>query len=81
MPRLKKRIERYIACEDLDFSWWPEQVQKVQELWCQGVDIVDISKQVHRDCDEVAILVMDLARQGKIQRRKRGVFGGEMICT
>ena len=36
-------------------------------------------KAVNRDCDEVAILLIDLARHGKIQRRPLGIYGGE-IC-
>ncbi len=39
----------------------------------------DIAEAVNRDCDEVAILLIDLARDGKIQRRRLGIYGGE-IC-
>lgn len=76
----KKTQTRYIALEDLDFSWWPEDIKRVCEMWQKGVDIVNISRQLHRDCDEVAILLMDLARQDKICKREHGVFGGEAVC-
>lgn len=65
----------YIALMDLDFSWFPSEVEQVQQLWQAGEHIADIAQQLRRDEDEVAILIIDLARQGKVQERKNGAYG------
>lgn len=73
--RLRPQSELIIALDDLEFSWFPEEAALVQKIWEQGLHIADIAKAVKRDQDEVAVLIMHLARQGKIQLRKSGVFG------
>jgi len=78
-PRSKsdrKNIENdYIALMNLDFSWsWPK-VLVVKKLWNAGYHIAEIAEEVDRIIDEVALLIMDLARKKKIQERPGGVFG------
>lgn len=73
--KLRPQSELVIALDDLDFSWLPDEVKKVRKLWTFGWHIADIAKQMKRDQDEVAVLIMHLARKGKIQNRKRGVLG------
>ena len=77
--KLRPPVPLHIALADLDFSWYPHEVLKVRKMWQTGARIEDIAKAVNRDCDEVAILLIDLARHGKIQRRRLGIYGGE-IC-
>lgn len=73
--KLRPKKELIIVLDDLDFSWFPAEVAKVKKLWDFGWHIADIAKTVKRDQDEVATLVMHLARKGKIEYRKRGVLG------
>lgn len=76
--KLRPQQELIIVLDDLDLSWFPEEVDKVKKLWEFGWHIVDIAKQIKRDQDEVAALIMHLARQGEISRRAGGVFGKEV---
>lgn len=68
----------YIACEELNFIWRPEDVITVDRMWQEGMDIRDIAKAFDRDVDEVAILIMDRVRLGRLGPRKNGVFGRRM---
>lgn len=63
----------YIACLDMDFSWYPVEVNKVINMWQEGKSIWEIAEEQNRCPDEVAILIIDLARRGKISPRSRGV--------
>jgi hypothetical protein len=73
--KIRPQEELYIACADWDFSWTKAEIQEVIQGWGQGVHISDIAKRIHRDADEVAILIMDLIRQKRIKPRKGGAFG------
>lgn len=73
--KLRPKRELVIALEDLDFTWFPHEIEKVKQFWDKGLHIAKISEQVKRDQDEVAVLIMHLARQRKIAKRKRGVLG------
>lgn len=64
-----------IACEELNFVWQPEKVRKFREMWAAGEDIREIAKQLRRKPEEIAILVMDQAKRGNIQKRPTGIFG------
>ena len=65
----------YTACEDLDFLWDEVNVTSVISMWRLGTSIYDMAAALHRDPDEVAILVIDLAKQRKISQRENGVYG------
>ena len=71
----RPREELYIALSELDFSWYPGEVEQVAQLWREGLPVADIAEKMERDVDEVAILIMDLARRGVIRRRKNGALG------
>lgn len=73
--KLRPQSELIIALDDIDFSWFRAEVEKVKKLWAYGWHIADIAKQMKRDIDEVAVLIMHLARKGKITKRGRGVLG------
>ena len=45
------------------------------DFWDEGKHIADIAEYMKRDQDEVAVLIMHLARRGKIEKRKTGVLG------
>ena len=65
----------YIALSELDFSWYPGELEQVAQFWRDGLPVADIAEKMERDIDEVAVLIMDLARKNKIRRRKNGVLG------
>lgn len=71
----KKRSHTYICCEDLDFVWDEREVVQVEKMWASGLSLFDIARAFDRAPDEVALLIMDRARKGKIKQRKGGVFG------
>lgn len=73
--KIRPREELYIALSELDFSWYPGEVEQVAQLWRKGLPVADIAERMERDIDEVAILIMDLARRGIIEPRKNGVAG------
>lgn len=82
--KLRPKQELTIALDDLDFSWFPEQVQKVKEMWNKGASITEIAKvtrpanelKTPEDAvDEVALLIMHLQRQKEILPRAGGVWG------
>ena len=71
----RPREELYIALSELDFSWYPNEVEQVAQLWRDGLPVADIAEKMERDVDEVVILIMDLARRMMIGQRKNGVLG------
>lgn len=74
IPR-RSRLNTYIACEDIDFTWCTTEVRLFDELWQQGLSIVVIANKLEREVDEVVMLVIDRARVGAIDCRTGGIFG------
>jgi len=70
----KRRRNIYIACEDMDFTWDERQVYAVAEMYRKGATVYEIAADpgIDRDPDEVAILIMDLARQDVIKPKDFG---------
>ena len=68
-------VDVYIALDDLDFAWLPEEVETVINCWDKGYDIRVMSEELEREEDEIALLIMDLARKEKIKYRSNGVYG------
>lgn len=77
IAKIRPKSELIIALDDMDFSWYKKEIEKVKRLWDNNLHIADISRQIDRDQDEVAILIMHLARNGEIQNRRKGIFGGD----
>lgn len=73
--KLRPQEELYIACDDLDFSWYPAEIEVVTGLWEQGAPLLVISKAIERDMDDIAVLLISLAREKRITPRPGGVFG------
>lgn len=67
--------EQYIALIDLDFGFSQEELKIFRSMWKVGESVFAIAEELERDPDEIAILVMDQARKGRIKQRPRGVFG------
>lgn len=75
VQKIRPQEELYIACEDMDFSWTESEIRQVIQNWKKGVHLAVTAKNMNRDADEVAILIMDLIRQKRIKPRKGGAFG------
>lgn len=63
----------YVALEAgpfFNFRWEPAQVRRMIRLWDAGVPIYHMAELLSRDPDEVAVLVIDLARRGIIEERR-----------
>lgn len=56
----KVRSMIYIALEDINYSWSKKSILRVLNLWNAGFSLEFISKDVEREFDEVALLIMDL---------------------
>ena len=73
--------ELVIILDDLDLSWTKDQVDKTEMMWKSGFSLEYMAKWLRphdneEDAeDEVALLVMHLKRQGKIQERSGGYAG------
>lgn len=65
----------YIACEDCDFIWTGEELQRFRQLWRDGLHLLDIAKELKRHRNEVLILAVDQADRGYIKTRYGAIFG------
>lgn len=65
----------HIACEEMNFVWKGGHLFEFRKMWAEGKDIRTIAKHFRRKNEEVAILIMDQARAGKIKKRPGGIFG------
>ena len=66
--------KKYIACLEWNFAWTPNEIDQVKTLWKRDLPIWDISQEVKRPQEEIAVLVMDLRQRGEIEKRGRGVL-------
>jgi len=65
----------YIACINLNFDWIKSEISEVKTMWEQGFSVWDIAQAIARDPDEVTILIIDLARKGRVKPRSGGAYG------
>ena len=73
----RKRLERkymiyrnreiYTPLEDINFHWNKEDIEKFRVLWNNGIGFDDISRYLKRDPIELAVLLLDLAKQKKLK--------------
>ncbi len=66
----------YIACDNFNFLWSREEVKAFRELWREGYSIQEMARYFKRQEEEIALLVLDQASKGNIEKRKGGLFGG-----
>lgn len=71
----------YIALEDLDFMWDHTDMETVKRLWNDGVSLDSIAETTKREHDEVALLIMDLARKEMVVLRESGFEGAYTVTT
>jgi hypothetical protein len=67
----------YIALEDCNFDWSISDLNKFKRMWNAGASIFEIAKTLRRSKIEVAILIIDQGKKGKIEHRKGGLFGND----
>ncbi|MEB8713162.1 MULTISPECIES: helix-turn-helix domain-containing protein [unclassified Bacillus cereus group] len=68
-----ERRNLYIALEELDMLWDEDDVLRVKNAWKNNESVFAIGEKLQRDPDEVALLIMDLARKGAIGKRVLGL--------
>lgn len=71
----KQRKKIYIALEEIDFNFDTFEVKKVINEWRSGLSIHEIAESIDRDIDETFLLLFDLAKKEKIEKRKGGIWG------
>lgn len=54
----------YIALEELNHLWYPDEIVKFGELCMAGMDITEMAKALRRSEDEVMVLIIDIKRFG-----------------
>lgn len=64
--------------EELDFHWCEDVAIEVVNLWEDGVPFEGIVAHCERDPYEVVLLLLQMARDGKIQIRAGGIFGSSV---
>lgn len=75
LAKIRPHEELYIALQELDFSWYPHEVERVIEMWERGTPIWDMSVEFGRCQEEVFLLLLDLAMNGRVKRRPGGICG------
>lgn len=73
-PR-KRAEQKVIILENLDFSWLRSDMDRAAEMWQAGVPVPEMADELGREPDEVLMLVIHLARRGRIGSRKGGLLG------
>lgn len=74
----KKRLNTYIALENLNFNWDLKQVEMFQEMWKSGSSIIELAEFFERSQEEIGLLIIDRSLKDKIKPRKGGLFGNGM---
>ncbi len=64
-----------ICLEDLDFFFWESEIELFIRLWKENIPGFEIARRLERDQDEIALLIMHLARKNRIKNRPGGYEG------
>ena len=70
-----KRVDTYIALEELDFVWCTREIEQFRAMWRAGYDIWKIAKLLGRSHHDVVMLAYDQHMKGRIPTRKGAIFG------
>lgn len=60
-----QRGRLYLACNDWNFAWTPEELETVRRLRAEGAKVWTVAETVGRPDYEVACLIMDL-EEGRV---------------
>ena len=67
----ERRQKIYIALEEMNFVWCWSEVEEFIQMWDDGTPFLEIAEHFGRDSDELALLLMDLARKGRVKSRRK----------
>lgn len=67
------RRNMYIALEELDLVFDESEVIRLQEMWKEGKNIIEIAVELGRHQLEIAALIMDQADKNEITSRPMGL--------
>ena len=67
------RRNMYIALEELDLVFDESEVVRLQEMWKENKNIIEIAKELGRHQLEIAALIMDQADKNEIKSRPMGL--------
>lgn len=73
--------KKYTSGRDLSLTWDVEQVNQVIEDYQAGKPIWDMAERYQRKQLELAILIAELAEDGRIESREGGVYGVERTLS
>ena len=78
--KLQPKKQLVIILDNLDFSWFPWEIDQALDLWDSGMSLPEMAERLRpgRDDDsqyEVMLLLLHLARQEKITPRLGGIWG------
>jgi hypothetical protein len=69
------RLNRVCVLEDLNFYWDEPELKEMRTMWKRGASCERMAAHFDRDPDEVVLALIHLARDDKIEARKRGLKG------
>lgn len=72
---LEPRDGLHMIGADWKYAWWPEEIEQVIALYRKGYGLTEIARQVEALPRDTFLLLLDLAEQGKIRKRKGYVWG------
>lgn len=73
--RVEWSDEVVVILPDADRHWGHIDISRFHAMWRKGKSVREIAESFDRDPDEVVLLVMHEAREGRIGQRASGVFG------
>ena len=72
--------EQVIILDDLDFGWTPDEIETIKQMYDDGATLDEMARRrknrwnnLDLAADETALLIMHLARTGKVKPRKGGI--------
>lgn len=73
--KLRPRSQLTVLLDQLDLTATPHELRTVRDGWQSGDSVGDMAERLKRDPDEVALMIMHLARQLRIGPRPGGAYG------
>jgi predicted Rossmann fold nucleotide-binding protein DprA/Smf involved in DNA uptake len=81
MPKVSKdmllkpaRKNRIVILEEMNFVFDEPELTEIAGMWQEGKHINCIAKHFDREPDEMLLALLHLSREGKIERRRGGLY-------
>jgi hypothetical protein len=65
----------YEVCTDMNRNWYQDEITRFIKMWNAGDCITEVAAELKKEVDEVALLVIDQKRKGRIEDRPGGAYG------